>query len=232
VGSSQVLLSTMHIHHQCWYLMRHMGKSSKHLITLNLSRRQYRRDLTSPKKSLSHLLPWRRQQVANTKTYQRLRRRWEAARLIGTLLQSSSMFVHVSCLECTEYASSQWSTAFGAASGAMPSASTSIPQLSPPLYPPPSSTPQTTSSLQRSVQQQPQSYPLTSTVPSLVRHQTAPQLPAFAAHVPPTPSFVTSSMWRDTVASTYDPGASKRRWDGGGDAFDFLLNNAQPKRRC
>ena len=27
------------------------------------------------------------------------------------------------------------------------------------------------------------------------------------------PTFVTSSMWRDTVADTYDPGRLKRQWE-------------------
>lgn len=99
---------------------------------------------------------------------------------------------------------SQWNNAFGPGAASTSPNNLSLPQHSPPIYTPPSS------QQPQSYYQQPASYPVHSSVPSLSRHQTAPQLPA---HTVPTPSFVTSSMWRDTVASTYDPAANKRRWD-------------------
>lgn len=121
----------------------------------------------------------------------------------------------------------QWNTAFGGAT------SSSIPQQSPPLYPPSSIATQSTSSLHDSMNQPQQSYSTPTTIPSLSRHQTAPQTTAYTTHAPPTPSFVTSSMWRDTVASTLDAGAlKKRRWNGNGDDFNYLQGNVQSKRRA
>lgn len=36
-----------------------------------------------------------------------------------------------------------------------------------------------------------------------------------SAYTSAAPTFVSPSMWRDTVASTFDPGGLKRRWDPG-----------------
>lgn len=134
-------------------------------------------------------------------------------------------------LNDTNFTYSQWNTAFGGASAAIPAISSSIAQQSPPPYTPSSMTSQTTPSLQKSMPQQQHSYPITSTVPTLSRQQNSSQLPGYTTHIPSTPSFVTSSMWRDTVASTYDPGVLKRRWNGGGDDSNFPLDNVQSKRR-
>lgn len=106
---------------------------------------------------------------------------------------------------------SSWNTAFGTPSAAMVSTTMSMPQQSSPdLYPPSSLSTHPVPSLQPQQSYPDQTYSVPPEVPSLSRVQTAPQLPAFTS---PAPSFVTSSMWRDTVASTYDPRALKRGWD-------------------
>lgn len=122
----------------------------------------------------------------------------------------------------TDSPCSQWSTAFPPPAVTL-AASGSLPQQSPPLYPPSSTSQQPTSNLQNNLHQSQQSYPLTSTMPSLPRMSSASQIPEY------TPSFVTSSMWRDTVASTYDPGGLKRRWAPNDDS-EFLLDSVQVKR--
>ena len=133
-------------------------------------------------------------------------------------------------IENTNDSFSQWSTAFGTSSGssAIPPASGSISQHSPPLYTSSAISTHPISSIQSSIPQQQQSYPFTSSMPPLSRVQTAPQISPYTT---PTPSFVTSSMWRDTVASTYDSAGLKRRW-GGGDDSSFLLDTTQTKRRA
>ncbi|KAL2052535.1 hypothetical protein ABVK25_007095 [Lepraria finkii] len=120
---------------------------------------------------------------------------------------------------------SSWNTAFGLPATVMASATTPMPQQSsPPLFPP-SSLSSAMSSLQTHQLYPEQSFSMPSDIPSLSRVQTAPQQPAYAS---PAPSFVTPSMWRDTVASTYDPGALKRRhWDTDS---DFVNNPGQVKR--
>ncbi|CAD6582406.1 MAG: hypothetical protein ASARMPRED_000954 [Alectoria sarmentosa] len=116
----------------------------------------------------------------------------------------------------------QWNNAFGPAAASASPASTSIPQHSPPIY-----TPSTSSQMPHSLYQPQHTYPVQTNMPSLSRHQTAPQLPAYTA---PTPSFVTSSMWRDTVASTYDSAGNKRRWDMEDNGIFVMDNPAQKKR--
>ena len=107
--------------------------------------------------------------------------------------------------------SSSWNAAFGTPTATMVSTTMSMPQQSSPdLYPPSSLSTHPIPSLQTQQSYPEQTYSVPPEMPSLSRVQTAPQLPAFTS---PAPSFVTSSMWRDTVASTYDSRALKRGWD-------------------
>ncbi|KAF6233432.1 hypothetical protein HO173_008364 [Letharia columbiana] len=116
----------------------------------------------------------------------------------------------------------QWNNAFGPAADSTVQSNISIPQQSPQMY-----TPSSSSQPSHTFYQQPASYPVHSSMPSLSRHQTAPQLPVYTA---PAPSFVTSSMWRDTVASTYDPAGNKRRWDLEENGTFQMDNPIQKKR--
>ena len=101
---------------------------------------------------------------------------------------------------------SQWTNAFGTPTSTMSATAT---QHSPTMY----NTPSTVSShdlphLQDTMQQP--MYPLPvqqmTSVPQSVHHH-APSYTSVG------PSFVSPSMWQDTVASTYDSAGLKRRWD-------------------
>ncbi|KAK4691218.1 hypothetical protein P7C71_g5734, partial [Lecanoromycetidae sp. Uapishka_2] len=118
----------------------------------------------------------------------------------------------------------QWNTAFLSPAAASAAPSNSLPQQSPPIYPPSSMSSQPIPSLQHQQSYPEQSYSSQSTAPSLSRVNTAPHISSYSS---PAPSFVTSSMWRDTVASTYDPGGLKRRYDSDS---NFLLDTVQNKR--
>lgn len=117
---------------------------------------------------------------------------------------------------------SQWNNVFGPAAAPTSQTNLAMPQQSPPIYPP-----STSSQMPHTLYLPQHSYPLQSNMPSLSRHQTAPQLPVYPA---PAPSFVTSSMWRDTVASTYDPAGNKRRWDMEENGTFHMDNPVQKKR--
>ena len=122
---------------------------------------------------------------------------------------------------------SSWNTAFGTPTAPMASKTMLVPQQpSPDLYPPSSLPTHPIPPLQSQQSYPEQTYPVSSETPSLSRVQTAPQLPAFPS---PTPSFVTSSMWRDTVASTYDPRALKRGWDTDHSFFDDQVQVKRPR---
>ena len=69
-------------------------------------------------------------------------------------------------------------------------------------------------------------YSMPTTMASIPQVQpVTTQMPTYD---PTGPNFVTSSMWRDTVASTYDPGGNKRRWDVDS---SYLVDPAQAHKR-
>lgn len=100
-------------------------------------------------------------------------------------------------------------------------------QPSPPIYTPNSIGSYDMPHVNESMHQQQQQYPMQSTMAPLQQVQPAPQMPQYAT---PAPSFVTSSMWRDTVASTYDPGGMKRRWDAEDSFLNGVIDSVSPKR--
>ncbi|KAL9038684.1 MAG: hypothetical protein Q9214_005182 [Letrouitia sp. 1 TL-2023] len=114
---------------------------------------------------------------------------------------------------------SQWNTAFGTPASTMNNSS----QPSPPAYTPPSVGSHDMSHINDSMQHQQQQFPMQSTMAPLPQVQATPQMPNYAN---PTPSFVTSSMWRETVANSFDP-TNKRRWDI---ESSFLADTVSPKR--
>ena len=125
----------------------------------------------------------------------------------------------------TDKSDSQWNTAFGNTSTIMPT-TTPMPEPSPPLYTASSVTSQDLPHLQDAMQQN--SYQMSTSMAPLS------QLPPRSISIPRTPSytstgpnFVTPGMWRDTVASTYDPGGLKRRWDV---ETSYLIDPTQNKR--
>ncbi|KAL9581303.1 MAG: hypothetical protein Q9212_003979 [Teloschistes hypoglaucus] len=118
---------------------------------------------------------------------------------------------------------SQWNTAFGTPQTSIQNSINSS-QPSPPMYTPPSVASYDMSHVTESMQQQQQQFPMQTTMAPIQPVQPAPQMPSYAN---PTPSFVTSSMWRDTVANTYDPGGQKRLWDL---ESSFLADTVAPKR--
>ncbi|KAL8708303.1 MAG: hypothetical protein Q9220_006778 [cf. Caloplaca sp. 1 TL-2023] len=117
----------------------------------------------------------------------------------------------------------QWNTAFGTPASTVNS-SLNHSQPSPPIYTPSSIASHDMAHVNESMQQQQQQYPMQSTMAPLQQVQPTPHMPQYASTAP---SFVTSSMWRDTVANTYDPGGMKRRWDV---ESSFLTDIVSPKR--
>ncbi|KAL8679156.1 MAG: hypothetical protein Q9186_004547 [Xanthomendoza sp. 1 TL-2023] len=100
-------------------------------------------------------------------------------------------------------------------------------QPSPPIYTPNSIGSYDMPHVNESMQQQQQQYPMQSTMAPLQQVQPAPQMPQYAT---PAASFVTSSMWRDTVASTYDPAGMKRRWEAEDSFLNGVIDSVSPKR--
>ncbi|KAL8712907.1 MAG: hypothetical protein Q9225_006854 [Loekoesia sp. 1 TL-2023] len=117
----------------------------------------------------------------------------------------------------------QWNTAFGTPTSTISNHMNSS-QPSPPMYTPNSVSSHDLAHVNESMQQQQQQYPMQSTMAPLQQVQPSPQMPSYAST---TPSFVTSSMWRDTVANTYDPGGIKRRWEMDS---SHLIDIVSPKR--
>lgn len=115
----------------------------------------------------------------------------------------------------------QWNTAFGTPTS---TATSSVPQPSPPLFPPTSTMSHDISNYQDTMQQQ-QQYGIPSSVASVPQVQPVSQMPSYNAMAP---NFVTSSMWRDTVASTYDTGGNKRSWDT---EPPYLVDSGHPTKR-
>lgn len=122
----------------------------------------------------------------------------------------------------TNKSDSQWTTAFGTPSSMIGANNNQLPEPSPPLYTPPSIGSHDLPPLHDAMQQQ--QYPAQSSMPPLSRIQSVPSQPSYTSA---GPLFVTSSMWRDTVANTYDPGGQKRRWDM---ETNFLVEPVQSKR--
>ena len=126
----------------------------------------------------------------------------------------------------TDKSNSQWNTAFGNTSTIMTSTTTPMPEPSPPLYTASSVSSQDLPHLQDAMQQTP--YQLSTSMAPL--SQPPPQsmsIPRTPSYPSAGPNFVTPGMWRDTVASTYDPGGLKRRWDM---ETSFLIDPLQNKR--
>ncbi|KAL8922031.1 MAG: hypothetical protein Q9172_003747 [Xanthocarpia lactea] len=123
----------------------------------------------------------------------------------------------------------QWNTAFGTPASAVQSSRVIHNQPSPPIYTPNSIGSYDMPHVNESIQQQQQQYPMQSTMAPLPQCQPAPQMPQYPITAP-APSFVTSSMWRDTVASTYDPGGMKRRWDAEDSFLNGVIDTVSPKR--
>ena len=106
--------------------------------------------------------------------------------------------------DSTNQSNSQWNTAFPAGPIAAPA--NPMPQPSPPLYTPPSLDSHDLPPLHDAMQQN-QQYPIPASMAP------PPQIQTVQSYTSNGPSFVSPSMWQDTVASTYDPGGLKRRWD-------------------
>lgn len=120
---------------------------------------------------------------------------------------------------------SQWNTAFGptATVNANPNP---MPQPSPPLYTPSSMVSHDLSTYHDPPQQQ--QYTVPSSMAPVPQVQSVTQLPSYNSTIPTAPNFVTSTMWRDTVASTFDAAGSKRRWDMDS---SYLVDGAQSNKR-
>lgn len=117
---------------------------------------------------------------------------------------------------------SQWTTAFGTPASMIGANNGQLSEPSPPLYTPASIGSHGLPPLHDAMQQQ--QYPVQSSMPPLSRIQSVPSQPSYTSA---GPSFVTSSMWRDTVANTYDPGGLKRRCDM---ESTFQIDPVQSKR--
>lgn len=122
----------------------------------------------------------------------------------------------------TNKSDSQWTTAFDTPASMIGANSTQLSEPSPPLYTPVSVGSHDLPPPHDAMQQQ--QYPIQSSMPPLSRVQSVPSQPSYTSA---GPSFVTSSMWRDTVANTYDPGGLKRRWDM---ESTFLIEPVPTKR--
>lgn len=123
---------------------------------------------------------------------------------------------------------SQWTTAFGTSPPSTISLTTgNVPQ--PPYSPTASTVSHDLSHVADQLQQQQQQYSVTSNM------SPAPQIQAQRnVYSPPTSnpsSYVTPTMWQDTVANTYVSNDLKRRWDGiGGPAWVGAHDQQQVKR--
>lgn len=108
----------------------------------------------------------------------------------------------------------KWHTAFGTPTN--PFTDTSIPQPSPPMITPTSIsshdfTQFSGDSLPSQQQQSTPQFSVTpTTTPAVIQTPSLQRVPSYNIT---RPSFVTSSMWRDTVASTFNSGGTKRGWD-------------------
>ena len=106
----------------------------------------------------------------------------------------------------TNDSNSQWDTAFGTPANAVSGSAQAMPQPSPPLYTPTSITSHDLPSLHDTMQHQ---YSTGSSMAPPTHSMPILQHSSYTS----APAFISPSMWQDTVASTYDPGGLKRRWD-------------------
>lgn len=127
----------------------------------------------------------------------------------------------------TNKLNSQWNTAFGTSNDLVSTRTIPMPQPSPPLYTSSAigshELPPTHDAMQRQTQQQ---YSVQSSIAPIPVIPEASAVMSQPSYTSPSPSFVTSRMWRDTVANTYDPGGLKRRWEV---ETNFLVDLTQPK---
>lgn len=124
---------------------------------------------------------------------------------------------------CTDYRSSHWNTAFPTPAS-MISNTMNGSQPSPPMYTPNSVASHDMAYVNECMQQQQQQYPMQSTMAPLQQVQPAPEMPSCSTT---EPLFVTSNMWRDTVASTYGAGGMKRQREMDS---SHLIDIVSPKR--
>lgn len=128
----------------------------------------------------------------------------------------------------TNKLNSQWNTAFGTSNGLVSTGTVTMPQPSPPLYTSSAigshELPPLHDVMQRQTQQQ---YSVQSSTAPISAIPEAPAVISQPSYTSQSPSFVTSSMWRETVANTYDPGGHKRRWEA--ETNNFLVDLTQPK---
>ena len=126
----------------------------------------------------------------------------------------------------TNKLNSQWNTAFGSPNGLDSTRTVPMPQPSPPLYTSSTIGSHELPSLHDAMRPQTQQYSVQSSIAPIPTLREAPAVMSQPSYNSPSPSFVTSSMWRDTVANTYDPGGQKRRWEVD---TNFLVDLTQPK---
>lgn len=145
---------------------------------------------------------------------------WDPTRIF----EYDAKFHYVKCNMPSEPADrypSQWNTAFGTPSSNISVPTNSINQPSPTMYTPSNTSSHDLPHLQDVAQQS--LYPIPVNVAQMAQ-MSLPQAPSYASvgH-----AFVSPSMWQDTVASTYEPGRLKRRWDMGSSYFN---DSSQVKR--
>lgn len=113
-----------------------------------------------------------------------------------------------------------WNAAFGENSASMAEISATVSQQSPPLYHPTSLGLPPQSAMGSTVQQP---YSIPPHIPPLPQ-QTPNQM---SNGVSNEPSFVSPSMWRDSIASTWDRTGMKRGWD---DQNSYFADSMPAKR--
>ena len=118
---------------------------------------------------------------------------------------------------------SQWNTAFGTPASSISTTASSITQQSPTMYTASTASSHDLPHLHDATQQQ--HYPLPTNI-TPVPHTTFQQPTTYTSA---GPSFVTPSMWQDTVASTYDSTSLKRRWDVGSSYFNDSQQVKRPR---
>lgn len=141
------------------------------------------------------------------------------------IFEYDTRFHYVKCDVPSEPANrcpSQWNTAFGTPSSNISVPTNSINQPSPTMYTPSNTSSHDLPHLQDAMQQ--------SIYPMPVNMAQMPQMsiPQASSYASVGHSFVSPSMWQDTVASTYEPGRLKRRWDMG--PSSYFNDSSQVKR--
>ena len=119
---------------------------------------------------------------------------------------------------------SQWNTAFGTPSSTITAAANSVAQQSPTVYTPSSVSSHDLPHLHDAMQQQ-QQFALNPSVSPLVQTQHSQP----SSYTSAGPSYVSPSMWQDTVASTYDLAGLKRRWDMGSAYYNEPVQVKRPR---